>query len=241
MLIHSGHCRHGLYVFRRQIVKLVICEEILLVLRYFVCVVRFGSPHSLLDNRKVNGNYLNTEFLHQLALVPYDREERSRACSYLTYAHALKVFNHTGNAHKAFKARFKFIRLNAAAGQMGKWDMISLKLSRNPEKPALRIGRSHAVLIIFIVKRRPQKHRLTESLCYVRRRFLVAEVAVYNNNGVNLFRLKALNNILRRFIIVNKVGAAEPLAVGKGYIFAFKVFFYVVNKSVTALLCRNPG
>ena len=89
--------------------------------------------------------------------------------------------------------------------------MISLKLSRNPEKPALRIGRSHAVLIIFIVKRRPQKRRLTESLCYVSRRFLVAEVAVYNNNGVNLFRLKALHQFGCGFIVVNKVGAAEPL------------------------------
>lgn len=56
--------------------------------------------------------------------------------------------------------------------------MIPLHLSGNTEQPALGVGGPHAVHIVFVIQRRPEKYWFSNSPGDIRRSLLVTEITV---------------------------------------------------------------
>ena len=119
--------------------------------------------------------------------------------------------------------------------------MKALELSRNTKKTALTVGRSHTVLIIFIIKRSPQKHRLTKGSGNIRCGLLISEIAVNYHYGVNIFRFESFNCLNGGSPVKNKVTAAKSLCINKRDFFIGKIFLYILNKAMASFLRRNPG
>ena len=118
--------------------------------------------------------------------------------------------------------------------------METLELTGHAEKSALGVGRPHTVHIVFIVQRRPQKHRFPEHLRNVRRRLLVAEVAVDDENGVHLLGAEPLHRLCRRGVIEHQILDADPLGVHEGDLVGGKMLLDVLHKAMPTLLCGIP-
>ena len=215
--------------------------EIPLVFRNFLRVFLRRFLHSLLQYGKVDGDHLHPELLHQLALVPDDREEGRGTGPKLTDAHPAEIFDHADNAHETVKALPEFRRFHPTARQMRERDVKPLQLPRHAEQPALRVGRAHSVRIVFVIQRCPQKDRLAERLCDIRRRFLVSEIAVDDHHRVHILPAKPLNDRLRTRRVKNQVMVSQSALIGKADVTVCKVAFDVINVLFLPLFGGIPG
>ena len=116
----------------------------------------------------------------------------------------------------------------------------TLELTGYTEQSALGVGRTHAVHIVFIVQRRPQKHRLAERFRDVRRRFLVAEITVDDENGVHLLGTKPLHRLCRRGVVKHQILDADSFCVHKGDLVGGKMLLDVLHKAMPTLLRGIP-
>ena len=105
----------------------------------------------------------------------------------------------------------------------------------------MRVGRTHAVNVIFIVKGRPEQNGLTECHRDIRRSLLIAEIAVDHHYGIDLLCLESLNDLSRALVIENEGLNSDTLVVDEAYLVGSKIILDILYKSLPSLLCGVLG
>ena len=152
-----------------------------------------------------------------------------------------EILNHTSHADKAQKALAELIRLYAAARQMRERNIVSLHLTGNAKQTALGVGGAHTVHVILIVKRRPKKNGLAQSLCNIGRGLLISEVGVDHKHRVNLLLTEAGDGGGGRVIVKDQIITTKTASVHEGNVTALKIFLNILHETVTALFGGNPS
>ena len=239
-LVHDHHGCHTPHVLGRQFVHVIVGPDICLHLINFRGALLRCQLHPVFHNGKIQCHSPNTEFLHQFTLIPNHREEGCGTGANLTDPQAGEILHHAGNSNKAVEALGKFRAFHPAARQMRERNVETLHLTGHPKQAALRIRGAHAVHVIFIIQRCPQQHRFTQCFGDIRCCFLIAEVAVDDHDRIDLFLLEALHHLRGRYIVKHQILDTDSLVVHKADMVTCEVFFNILHKALSTLLCRIP-
>ena len=118
--------------------------------------------------------------------------------------------------------------------------MQALELAADAEDAALAVGIAGAVRQEAVVDRGPDAKRLAQLAADHRADFLVAEVAVDDEHGVNLFGLELFNNLRYVCFAVHDVDRVDALKINESHFVGGEIFLDVLDDAMAALFSLFP-
>ena len=152
--------------------------------------------------RQGNGRKLDIEFFKQLALVAHRGPEVIRTRADLQNADILKGLYHVADCKEILDTAFKDRVIQAAVCHISKRYAEAAQHLASGKQTALGITQADAVRLGTLIQRPPQQHRHAQFLGKAGALVLGAEVAVRQEQTVNLGSLEFFHNLQAVIFIV---------------------------------------
>ena len=199
---HAAHGnRHGgnstyLLVCAVTVVVLLNPGKLLLKLGAAIaCLLSLGNLDAARQLGKRHRDDLDVEFLDELALVVHGGVELVRTRANLQNARCAEGLDHVADSQEVAQATLKDGIVHAAVGHVSEGHLETAQHLAGSEEAALGVAQAGSVRLGALVKRAPQKHRLTQVLGKARTDELRAKVAVRQEEAVNAFCTELLQNL----------------------------------------------
>ncbi|GFI52971.1 hypothetical protein IMSAGC021_01280 [Muribaculaceae bacterium] len=200
------HC----HLQRRHILQFVIFDHDLHIFTavsdnlFHFRLFFFYSLHLIRQLRHRDRRKLDIEFFKQFPFIAHGGPEIKRPCGNLKDADAAECLYHITYCHKVPYAPLKHRIIQTAVSHVGKgYAEPSEHLARR-KQPALGIPEPYAVLVRPFIQRSPEQHRYVQLLCQPCALILRTEVAVGQEQPVDLLRLEFLRYFDPVIIVIEK-------------------------------------
>ena len=240
LLIEQHECVHLVKHRLAEIVYLIHAAQQLHALCKLILLLGEDAVVLVLHDGEVDGDNMDVEILHKVALVENDGAEGLGTHADLSHAQVGEVLDCAGDSHKAVEAVGELLVLNEAVFNVCKGNVHALEHAAHTEQTALGVGITGAVRQEGIILRTPEKHGLAYGLGDGACDLFVAEIAVYEEHGVHILFPEALNDSVDISVAVEHVHVVYTVKVDEGDMLIGEVCLDIADGLCASLFCFLP-